>query len=47
MLEYLYLKNVSPAPEMEMDLAHRLNLVTGDNRAFLEGIEATALSCTE
>jgi hypothetical protein len=31
MLEYLRLKNVGPAPEMEMELAPRLNLITGDN----------------
>ena len=31
MLEYLHLKNVGPAPEMRMDLAPRLNLITGDN----------------
>lgn len=31
MLEYLSLKNVGPAPELEMPLAPRLNLITGDN----------------
>jgi hypothetical protein len=31
MLEYLHLKNVGPAPEMELELASRLNLITGDN----------------
>ena len=31
MLEYLHLKNVGPAPEMELELAPRLNLLTGDN----------------
>lgn len=31
MLESLYLKNVGPAPEMKMELAPRLNLITGDN----------------
>jgi AAA domain, putative AbiEii toxin, Type IV TA system len=31
MLEYLHLKNVGPAPEMELELAPRLNLITGDN----------------
>jgi len=31
MLESLHLKNVGPAPEMKMDLAPRLNLITGDN----------------
>lgn len=33
MLEYLHLKNVGPSPEMEMNLAPRLNLLTGDNGA--------------
>jgi hypothetical protein len=31
MLESLHLKNVGPAPEMTMELAPRLNLITGDN----------------
>ena len=31
MLESLHLKNVGPAAEMTMDLAPRLNLITGDN----------------
>lgn len=31
MLESIHLKNVGPAPEMRMDLAPRLNLITGDN----------------
>lgn len=31
MLEYLHLTNVGPAPEMELALAPRLNLLTGDN----------------
>jgi hypothetical protein len=31
MLESIHLKNVGPAPEMTMDLAPRLNLITGDN----------------
>lgn len=31
MLEILHLKNVGPAPEMKMDLAPRLSLITGDN----------------
>src|ERR1700753_576746 len=31
MLEYLHLKNVGPAQKMELDLAPRLNLLTGDN----------------
>lgn len=31
MLEELHIKNVGPAPEMEMNLTERLNLITGDN----------------
>ena len=31
MLHRLHLKNVGPAPELALDLAPRLNLVTGDN----------------
>ena len=31
MLEYIHLKNVGPAAEMKMDLAPRLNVLTGDN----------------
>ncbi len=31
MLGYLKLQNVGPAPEMEINLAPRLNLFTGDN----------------
>ena len=31
MIEYLRLRNVGPAAEMEMNLASRLNLITGDN----------------
>lgn len=31
MLESIHLKNVGPAPELKMDLAPRLNLITGDN----------------
>ena len=31
MIECLRLRNVGPAPEMEMNLAPRLNLITGDN----------------
>ena len=31
MIECLRLRNVGPAPEMEMELAPRLNLITGDN----------------
>ena len=31
MLEKLHLKNVGPAPELEMEFAPRVNLITGDN----------------
>ena len=31
MIECLRLRNVGPAPRMEMELAPRLNLITGDN----------------
>lgn len=49
MLEYLHLKNVGPAPEMAMDLAPRLNLITGDNglgKSFLLDIAWWALTRT-
>ena len=47
MLEYLELKNVGPAPGMRMDLAPRLNLITGDNglgKSFLLDIAWWALT---
>jgi len=47
MLEYLRLKNVGPAPEMEMELAPRLNLITGDNglgKSFLLDVAWWALT---
>ena len=47
MLEYLQLKNVGPAPEMEMTLAPRLNLITGDNglgKSFLLDVAWWALT---
>jgi hypothetical protein len=47
MLEYLHLKNVGPAPEMEMALATRLNLITGDNglgKSFLLDVAWWALT---
>lgn len=47
MLEYLHLKNVGPAPEMEMHLAPRLNLLTGDNglgKSFLLDVAWWALT---
>jgi AAA domain len=46
-LEYLHLKNVGPAPEMEMELAPRLNLITGDNglgKSFLLDVAWWALT---
>jgi predicted ATPase len=47
MLEYLRLKNVGPAPEMQMELAPRLNLITGDNglgKSFLLDVAWWALT---
>ena len=47
MLEYLHLKNVGPAPEMEVELAPRLNLITGDNglgKSFLLDVAWWALT---
>lgn len=47
MLEYLRLQNVGPAPEMEMNLAPRLNLITGDNglgKSFLLDVAWWALT---
>jgi hypothetical protein len=49
MLEYLHLKNVGPAPEMRMELAERLNLITGDNglgKSFLLDIAWWTLTRT-
>jgi hypothetical protein len=49
MLEYLRLKNVGPAPEMEMLLAPRVNLITGDNglgKSFLLDVAWWALTRT-
>lgn len=49
MLESLHLKNVGPAPEMELRLAQRLNLITGDNglgKSFLLDIAWWALTRT-
>lgn len=49
MLESIHLKNVGPAPEMTMDLAPRLNLVTGDNglgKSFLLDVAWWALTRT-
>jgi hypothetical protein len=49
MLEALHLKNVGPAPEMELELAPRLNLITGDNglgKSFLLDVAWWALTRT-
>ncbi len=49
MLESIHLKNVGPAPEMQMDLAPRLNLITGDNglgKSFLLDMAWWALTRT-
>jgi hypothetical protein len=49
MLESLRLRNVGPAGEMEMDLAPRLNLITGDNglgKSFLLDVAWWALTRT-
>src|SRR2546423_12965813 len=47
MLKYLHLKNVGPAPEITMELASRLNLLTGDNglgKSFLLDVTWWALT---
>lgn len=47
MLNFLHLRNVGPAAEMRMDLAPRLNLITGDNglgKSFLLNVAWWALS---
>ncbi|MBF0142787.1 MAG: AAA family ATPase [Magnetococcales bacterium] len=47
MLESLYLRNVGPASRMGMDLAPRLNLITGDNglgKSFLLDVAWWALT---
>jgi AAA domain, putative AbiEii toxin, Type IV TA system len=47
MLEHLHLMNVGPAPEMRLELAPRLNLLTGDNglgKTFLLDIAWWALT---
>lgn len=49
MLEYLRLENVGPAPSMELQLAPRLNLLTGDNglgKSFLLDVAWWALTRT-
>ncbi len=47
MLKYLHLTNVGPAPEMTLELASRLNLITGDNglgKSFLLDVVWWALT---
>jgi AAA domain, putative AbiEii toxin, Type IV TA system len=47
MLELLHLQNVGPAPEMKLELAPRLNLITGDNglgKSFLLDVAWWALT---
>ena len=47
MLHFLHLSNVGPAPEMRMELARRLNLITGDNglgKSFLLDVAWWALT---
>jgi hypothetical protein len=47
MLESLYLQNVGPAPEMKLEFAPRLNLITGDNglgKSFLLDVAWWALT---
>lgn len=49
MLESLHLRNVGPAPEMNIKLAPRLNLITGDNglgKSFLLDVAWWALTRT-
>ena len=49
MLEAGHLENVGPAPGMKMDLAPRLNLITGDNglgRSFLLDVACWVLTRT-
>jgi hypothetical protein len=49
MLELLHLKEVGPPPEMKMELASRLNLITGDNglgKSFLLDVAWWALTRT-
>ncbi|MFT3767389.1 MAG: ATP-binding protein [Minicystis sp.] len=47
MIEYLHLQNVGPAPEMTLELAPRLNVITGDNglgKSFLLDVAWWALT---
>lgn len=47
MLDSLQLQNVGPAPQMRMEFAPRLNLITGDNglgKSFLLDVAWWALT---
>ncbi|WP_339481701.1 MULTISPECIES: AAA family ATPase [unclassified Pseudomonas] len=49
MLDYLHMKNVGPAPELEVNWAPRINLITGDNglgKSFLLDLAWWALTRT-
>ena len=49
MLDFLKLKYVGPAPELELNLARRINVITGDNglgKSFLLDIAWWALTRT-
>jgi len=49
MLEYLHLKGVGPAPDLKLELAPRLNVVTGDNglgKSFLLDVAWWSLTRT-
>lgn len=49
MLNYLKLRNVGPAPELELELGPRINLITGDNglgKSFLLDVAWRALTRT-
>lgn len=49
MLESIHLKNVGPSPDLRLDLAPRLNLITGDNglgKSFLLDIAWWAMTKT-
>ena len=49
MLKRLKLKNVGPAPELEIEFARRVNLITGDNglgKSFILDVAWWALTGT-
>lgn len=49
MLNYLKLRNVGPAPQLELELGPRINLITGDNglgKSFLLDVAWRALTRT-